>query len=167
MHIQSTGCVAALEAIQHFPGFGDFSCLIIKSAQGGITTGPLRQKVHGALEVLRSLRGLPFQGRDDSQSPEDFSGAGNSRQPLAQRFFGSADVIFAELDESKGEVILVIVRIAFDGFTENFFSPGCVTKMGLDVTEQRQESIVLLARRRNLPRSFERLGIEADRKSVV
>ena len=144
IHVEASGGVAAPKTIQHFPCFGDFTRLVIKNTERGIASGPLRQQVHGALEVLRGLRGLPLQGGDDSQTPQDFSGTGNPRQPLAQRFFGAGDVIFAELDESEREVILVVVRIALNGFTENFLSAGRVAQMRMDISEQRQESVILL-----------------------
>ena len=44
---------------------------------------------------------------------------------------------------------------------ENSFGAGRVAQTRMDVTEQRQVSIVLLTRRRNLLRSFERLRVEA------
>src|SRR5205823_4896345 len=113
----------------------DFSGLIIKNAQSGIAPGPLRQKVHGTLEIFRGLRSLPFQHGDDSQAPEDFSGAGNSRQTFPQRLFGAADIIVAELDECEREVILVVVRIAADGLLENLFGAGRVAEMRMDVAK--------------------------------
>ena len=47
-----------------------------------------------------------------------------------------------------------------DGFLENFLGARSVAEMSLDVAKQGQVSIVLLARRRNLLGSFERLRIK-------
>src|SRR5260370_38083018 len=98
MVIRAARRVAALETIQHLPGFGDFPRLIIKNAQSGITTGPLRQKVHGALEVFRGLRSFALQNRNDSQTPQDFPGARNSAEPFPPRTFGTRDPIFPEVE---------------------------------------------------------------------
>ena len=110
------------------------------------------------------MRSLSFQRRDDSQAPEDLSGTGNSRQTFPQGLFGATDIIFAEFDQSQRKIILVIVRIALDGLAENFLSAGRVAEMSMDIAQQRQVSIVLLACGRNLLGSFERLRIEAFAK---
>ena len=135
--------------------------MIIKNAQRGITSWPFRQKVYGTLEVILGLGRLPFQHRDNSQAPEDFSGTGDSRQAFPQSLFGAADIIFAEFHESQREAILVVVRISANGFLEDFFGAGRFAEMRVDVADQRQVSIILLARRRNLLGGFKRLRIEA------
>jgi hypothetical protein len=65
------------------------------------------------------------------------------------------------LNEGERKIVLVVIRISADRLPENLFSPGRVTKTRVDVPEQSQEGIILLARRRDLPRGFKRLGIKA------
>ena len=83
IHIQAAG-VAAFEAIQHFAGFFDLSGLIIEDAERGVASRPFGQQIHGAFQAFGGLCGFAFEGRDNSQSPQNFPGAGNSRQAFLQ-----------------------------------------------------------------------------------
>jgi hypothetical protein len=51
---------------------------------------------------------------------------------------------------------LVVVWIAADRLPENFCSAGRVTKMRVDISEQRQKGIIVLSRCRSLLGSVER-----------
>ena len=70
------------------------------------------------------------------------------------------EIVFAKLDQSEREIVLVVVGILADGTAEDFGCFGGVTHVNLDVSQQREEGIVLLAGGGNRLGGIERLMVE-------
>ena len=153
--------MAALEPVQRLASLRDLTGLEVEDAKRRITARPLRQQIDSAFEPRRSLTGVAFQHRHNSEPPKYLPRTGNPGQSLLQCPFRSANVILAELRQSQRKIVLIVVRIPRYGASENFRRSRVVTQMRVNVTKQRQEGIILLTFLGDLPGRFQRLRIRA------
>src|SRR6266705_1622283 len=125
MDIQPPRGVAAFEPLQHFSGFVDLSGFVIEHAQRAIAARPLRQEIDRLLELLAPLRGLALENREQALSTEKFARPWITGEAFLQGFF------------RIGKVVLP------NGVLENFGGLAGLSKMGFDIAEQSEESVVL------------------------
>src|SRR6202034_420573 len=133
--------------------------LVVEDTERGVTAGPLRQQVDSMLQVLGGLRSLSSYHRGQPQAPRQVSRGRNTHQPLLQCLLRAGEIMVTKLDQSQRQVVLVVVRISAYGVAKNLDGLAGVARMGLDVSQQSEKSVVGLPGRGNLLGSLERLRI--------
>src|ERR1700722_14388288 len=109
--------------------------------------------------MLAGFCSVSFQGRNQTLAPENLSRARNAGLSLQQCLLCAGGVMLPQLQQREQQIVLVVVWIAGDGITVDFFNPGAVTQVCVDMSQRRQIGILFAALLGTLPGRIECLRV--------